>query len=42
MFVLFVVQVVRDKRTNKTKGYGFVSFKDPGDFANAMRELNGE
>ncbi|XP_072049751.1 uncharacterized protein [Amphiura filiformis] len=35
-------KVVRDKRTNKTKGYGFVSFKDPGDFANAMRELNGK
>ena len=35
-------QVIRDKRSNKTKGYGFVSFKDPGDFANAMRDYNGE
>lgn len=34
-------RVVRDKRTNKTKGYGFVSFKDPNDFARAMREMNG-
>lgn len=34
-------KVVRDKRTNKTKGYGFVSFKDPQDFARAMKEMNG-
>lgn len=35
-------KVVRDKRTNKTKGYGFVSFKDPTDFIRAMREMNGK
>ena len=35
-------KVVRDKRTNKTKGYGFVSFKDPNDFIRAMREMNGK
>ena len=35
-------RVVRDKKTNKTKGYGFASFKDPGDFMKAMRELNGK
>ena len=35
-------KVVRDRRTNKTKGYGFVSFKDPVDFTRAMREMNGE
>uniref|UniRef100_T1J005 RNA-binding protein 42 n=1 Tax=Strigamia maritima TaxID=126957 RepID=T1J005_STRMM len=34
-------KVVRDKRNNKTKGYGFVSFKDPQDFIKAMREMNG-
>ena len=35
-------KVIRDKYTKKTKGYGFVSFKDPHDFMQAMREMNGE
>lgn len=35
-------KVVRDKKSNKTKGYGFVSFKDPNDFIKAMREMNGK
>lgn len=35
-------KVVRDKRTNKSKGFGFVSFRDPQDFIRAMREMNGK
>ncbi len=35
-------KVIRDKRTNKTKGYGFVSFQDPADFTKAVREMNGK
>ena len=34
-------KVIRDKRTSKTKGYGFVSFKDSSDFIKAMREMDG-
>ncbi|KAL5039480.1 hypothetical protein RTP6_006633 [Batrachochytrium dendrobatidis] len=33
--------VVRDKN-NQSKGFGFVSFKDPEDFVKAMREMNGK
>lgn len=35
-------KVIRDKRTNKSKGFGFASFKDPQDFIKAMREINGK
>ena len=37
-----MAKVVRDKRSNKTKGYGFVSFKSPDDFTKAIKEMNGE
>ncbi|XP_074652369.1 RNA-binding protein 42-like [Tubulanus polymorphus] len=35
-------KVIRDKRSNKTRGYGFVSFRDPNDFVRAIREMNGK
>lgn len=35
-------KVVRDKRTGKSKGYGFVSFKEPHDFIRAMKEMDGK
>ncbi|RNA00109.1 RNA-binding 42 [Brachionus plicatilis] len=35
-------KVIRDKRTGKSKGYGFVSFKSSEDFIKAMREMNGK
>ncbi len=33
---------MRDQRTKKSKGFGFVSFLDVADFAKAMREMNGK
>jgi len=39
---LLKTKVVRDKRSGKTKGFGFVSFNDPGDFAKALKEMNGQ
>lgn len=34
-------KVVRDKRTGKTKGYGFVSFLEAVDGARALKEMDG-
>jgi hypothetical protein len=35
-------KVVRDGKTGKSKGFGFVSFADPYDMAKALREMNGK
>ncbi|KAF9607864.1 hypothetical protein IFM89_003568 [Coptis chinensis] len=37
-----MARVVRDKRTGKTRGYGFVSFSTPADLAAALKEMNGK
>lgn len=34
-------RVIRDKRTGKSKGFGFVSFREPQDFIKAMKEMDG-
>lgn len=35
-------RVVREKRTTKSKGFGFVSFADADDYFQAAREMNGK
>ncbi|WKX98715.1 hypothetical protein Q1695_013974 [Nippostrongylus brasiliensis] len=35
-------KVVRDSRSNKSKGYGFVSFSESDDYVRAMREMDGK
>ncbi|KAI5801530.1 hypothetical protein DFH27DRAFT_557057 [Peziza echinospora] len=35
-------RVIRDKRTTKSKGYGFVSFSDGDEYFKAAREMNGK
>ncbi|PIA36381.1 hypothetical protein AQUCO_03400342v1, partial [Aquilegia coerulea] len=37
-----MARVVRDKRTGKTKGYGFVSFSNASDCAAALKVVNGK
>lgn len=34
-------RVVRDRRSQKSKGYGFVGFREPQDFLKGIREMNG-
>jgi RNA recognition motif-containing protein len=35
-------KTVWNKRTHKSKGFGFVSFLDSADLAKALREMQGE
>ncbi|MCJ1309675.1 hypothetical protein MMC25_003335 [Agyrium rufum] len=35
-------RVVRDKRTTKSKGFGFISFASPDDYFHAEREMQGK
>ena len=37
-----MAKVMRDKRTKKTRGYGFVSFLHPNDMVKALKEMNGK
>ena len=34
-------RVIRDPKSKKSKGYGFVSFKEGKDFIKALKEMNG-
>lgn len=34
-------KVLRDKKTGKTRGYGFVSFMAPQDYIKALKEMQG-
>ena len=36
------VRVVRDKRTGRSKGFGFVAMSDEAEFKRAMREMHGK
>jgi RNA recognition motif-containing protein len=35
-------RVIRNKRTSKARGYGFISFSNSDDYIKAMREMNGK
>ncbi|ETW47204.1 hypothetical protein, variant [Plasmodium falciparum MaliPS096_E11] len=37
-----MAKVIRDKRNNKTKGYGFVSLSDPQDMLDALKTMNNK
>merc|ERR1711964_103936 len=35
-------KVIRDKRSGRTRGFGFASFADPADMIHALKEVNGK
>ena len=35
-------KIVKNKKTEKSKGFGFVSLLDKQDYINAMRDMNGK
>lgn len=35
-------KVIRDKRTGKSKGFGFISFRTIDDYVKAMKEMDGK
>lgn len=37
-----MVRIVKDKKSGKCRGYGFVSFARPEDMASCMKEMNGK
>lgn len=36
------VRVIKKRSSNKCRGYAFLSFADPKDFLNALKEMNGK
>ncbi|OMH86165.1 RNA-binding protein 42 [Zancudomyces culisetae] len=38
---LLKTKIVRDNKTSRSKGYGFVSFSDPKDYVKAWKEMDG-
>jgi len=38
----FKAKVIQDKKTLKSKGFGFVSLKNVDDYIKAMREMQGK
>ena len=39
---LYVVLLMKDRETNKSRGFAFVTYENPGDAKDAAREMNGK
>lgn len=41
-YVLISVLLMKDRETNKSRGFAFVTFESPADAKDAAREMNGK
>jgi RNA recognition motif-containing protein len=37
-----MAKVIRDKLSGRTRGFGFVSFRNPDDFLKALKDMDGK
>lgn len=42
LYLLFIVVVVKDRETQRSRGFGFVTFENIDDAKDAMMAMNGK
>ena len=42
LYIIISVLLMKDRETNKSRGFAFVTFESPADAKDAAREMNGK